>query len=387
MKTFTWLLILITISTLASCGSPEEDSNDDPNDQSKKNGEYIWWTNLEGKGEWIKKGEDGTWEPTDGELIDYHENGKTMLIANFLGGKRNGMSINFDEDEDTIMKIYFHMGKADTLFEYFHKNGNVFIEAIKTDQSAKFNKLRVNNPDGSINSIAHINMSESKEASLDSLLFYHSNGQIKYIVNEDSLFIYNSSGQLLESNDAAQTVYILQHIPDHVRNVLLDLHNPNRYFPIFGCISGDCDNGYGEYISPECVIYKGQFKNGFYEGEGKLYTLEEELIYDSEFHLGLPHGFGKYEDENISYEGSFYYGLFQGEGMLTYKYDKIAFSGTFDRDLLQGKVYMHQDGFDSIVANYVDDREHGTTMLYYETGEIVEQKYQFGNLLSEKQIK
>jgi hypothetical protein len=55
------------------------------------------------------------------------------------------------------------------------------------------------------------------------------------------------------------------------------------------------------------VKYDGQFLNDFYEGEGKLYALDESLIYDGLWKGGLYHSKGKIFLENgiVYYEGDF----------------------------------------------------------------------------------
>ena len=43
-----------------------------------------------------------------------------------------------------------------------------------------------------------------------------------------------------------------------------------QYYKNSGCISGDCNNGFGTYIQKEGNRYKGQFKNGIFDGYGLL---------------------------------------------------------------------------------------------------------------------
>lgn len=377
-----WILVLTILVSLISCGAADEKKNDDPDDESKKNGEYIWWIDDAGIGEWIKKGEDGLWKPTDGVLTDYHENGEVMLIENYINGKVNGMRISFDDEADTLMKMHFNKGVADSLFQYFYKNGKVYLEMSKSESKTSFNEITINYPSGGSFSKFKISSNEYGKYDLDSVRYFHVNGSVKYLGFKDSLLIYNSEGELLLSCGAFEGLTSITNSSDMASNLIKDNNVFVRDLPNFGCLEGDCQNGYGEYISPASIIYKGNFKNGFYEGDGKLFSLDGDLLCESSFYLGLPTGFGKLRYPEMKYLGELYCGLKHGEGRVDY--EEVAFEGVFDYGKLNGKVYMFQEGYDSIVAHYKDDLEHGVTMLYTETGEVVEQKYLNGIMESEK---
>ena len=56
--------------------------------------------------------------------------------------------------------------------------------------------------------------------------------------------------------------------------------------------------------------YEGQFQDGKYHGEGKLYDESDKLRYQGQFQDGNYHGEGKlYDDEGVFYEGTFQYGV------------------------------------------------------------------------------
>ena len=71
------------------------------------------------------------------------------------------------------------------------------------------------------------------------------------------------------------------------------------------CISGDCVNGQGTFVTPSGLKYVGEFKNGIREGQGTFTT---------------PSG--------LKYVGEFKNGKSEGQGTLTYP-DGSKFSGQF----------------------------------------------------------
>lgn len=64
-------------------------------------------------------------------------------------------------------------------------------------------------------------------------------------------------------------------------------------------------------------IYDGEYRNGKYEGIGKLYKNNGILIYEGEFKAGRYNGHGKLYDESssLSFEGEFKNGSISGYGV------------------------------------------------------------------------
>ena len=75
--------------------------------------------------------------------------------------------------------------------------------------------------------------------------------------------------------------------------------------------------------------YTGKLKNNIYEGRGILYNISGEIIYDGYFKDGKYDGFGKLYDSNeLIYEGFFNGGYYCGKG-ISYKNEKKKFNGYF----------------------------------------------------------
>jgi|GEM_PF-416126 hypothetical protein len=87
-----------------------------------------------------------------------------------------------------------------------------------------------------------------------------------------------------------------------------------------GCISGDCQSGYGTYLSTNGDKYEGNFKNGTYEGQGN-YDFAEGHRYVGEFKDGKFSGQGSYvmAKTGAKYIGAFANGTYNGIG--TYYYE------------------------------------------------------------------
>ncbi len=85
-----------------------------------------------------------------------------------------------------------------------------------------------------------------------------------------------------------------------------------------GCISGNCNNGFGTYVSKKGDKYVGTFKNGYYSGRGK-YSFAEGDVYEGEFKNGTYHGQGTYLFvSGAKYVGEFKNGTYDGIGTVFY---------------------------------------------------------------------
>ena len=87
---------------------------------------------------------------------------------------------------------------------------------------------------------------------------------------------------------------------DDINNILKSEYEVNN-----GLIEGKGK----EYYGNGRLKYKGNFKNGKYEGNGILYyEFFGHIKYDGEFKNGMKNGFGKEFDKegNIVYQGKFY---------------------------------------------------------------------------------
>jgi hypothetical protein len=73
-----------------------------------------------------------------------------------------------------------------------------------------------------------------------------------------------------------------------MKNLLLIL----LFLPLIGfgqCISGDCENGYGKFITDSDIIYKGEWKDGNCHGLGTM-SFPSGSKYVGEFKDSVRHG-------------------------------------------------------------------------------------------------
>jgi hypothetical protein len=105
----------------------------------------------------------------------------------------------------------------------------------------------------------------------------------------------------------------------------------------YGCISGNCDNGYGVYTWDMGDMYVGEFKNSTRNGKGK-YTWKSGEVYDGEWKDGKRHGYGVQTFANGTVQKGFYeYGVYKGT--------TIATSGCISGDCQNGNgTYVQKNG-------------------------------------------
>lgn len=129
-----------------------------------------------------------------------------------------------------------------------------------------------------------------------------------------------------------------------------------------GCIEGDCQNGYGVFISQDGRKYVGDWKNGLPNGSGLLLVQKQSgiakyvgsfkddkrdgkgtilnpdgSIYIGEFRDDKMHGHGTiYYQDGTRYEGEFKADKLNGEGVLVSP-GKLRYEGFFKNNLPDGR--------------------------------------------------
>ena len=95
-----------------------------------------------------------------------------------------------------------------------------------------------------------------------------------------------------------------------------------------------CDDGL--CIFPDGSYYKGRFRDGHQDGEGKLTNPDSSYSYEGQWKKGLPHGKGKEIIGNNVYEGNFINGEKNGKGLQQYG-DGSHYEGEFHHNLINGE--------------------------------------------------
>lgn len=112
-----------------------------------------------------------------------------------------------------------------------------------------------------------------------------------------------------------------------------------------GCISGNCKNGYGKYVTNNGAYYEGNFKKGRFDGKGTL-TLVSGQKYTGDFKEGNIRGTGKtvYTNGDI-YEGQYLSNNPNGLGKITY-YNGSQYTGNMNDGYRQGEgIYTLRSGY------------------------------------------
>jgi hypothetical protein len=113
-----------------------------------------------------------------------------------------------------------------------------------------------------------------------------------------------------------------------------------------GCISGNCDNGYGVYVFDDGERYEGYWKNNKRNGQGTN-NFANGGTYTGEWRDDLKHGYGTYtypaSSEYDNYQGFWTDDKMNGRGVLVYR-NKQKYEGTFKDFVFEGEGTMYFPG-------------------------------------------
>lgn len=190
----------------------------------------------------------------------------------------------------------------------------------------------------------------------------------------------------------------------------------------FGQVENGHANGWGRVFDEDRnILYIGEFKNNQYEGEGKLYAVEEDtvflkyeggfkenqydgegkeyifsqgehlLVYSGHHELDSKYGQGiyyKYNEENIqieTYEGAWAFGYYFGYGVQTLyeiKDDKPQeserYEGTFVYSKREGWGRRYLEDSLKYYGDWKDGKYEGKGTLYFSTDDGELRKYEGG---------
>lgn len=137
-----------------------------------------------------------------------------------------------------------------------------------------------------------------------------------------------------------------------------------------GCISGDCNNGYGEYNSDNYTL-KGIFKNGKVNGYGFQNFIKESGYYEGNFVNGLREGYGFYKWQNTgsAYVGQWKQGKQHGYGYYA-KNNKVTEAGYYQNGKLTTNLLTQDFINNKKVNNCTGNCKDGFGMYFYSNGDI-----------------
>ena len=120
---------------------------------------------------------------------------------------------------------------------------------------------------------------------------------------------------------------------------------------------------------PDGAVYKGEYKNGLFNGKGQLVWSNGDL-YQGEFENGLKHGTGK---ETLAsgtvYEGEYANGYWSGKGKVIFASEGI-YEGEFKNSAFEGTgKYTSQEGV-IYEGGFKNNRMDGTGTITYTEGAI-----------------
>lgn len=119
------------------------------------------------------------------------------------------------------------------------------------------------------------------------------------------------------------------------------------------CMSGNCQNGFGESVGPS-GRYIGEFRNGKFNGKGTFY-----------------------HEQGGVYKGHFINNLRQGEGIYVWS-DQSFYDGQWHHNQREGMGIMKYADGGKFIGTWKNNRRHGEGTMYYANGDRYEGAWKFG---------
>lgn len=129
------------------------------------------------------------------------------------------------------------------------------------------------------------------------------------------------------------------------------------------------------YADNDQVIYEGQFEQGAKNGSGKSYNDEGHLIYSGEYENDAMHGLGQLFDQmgnRLIYRGEFESGNYSGQGTLYHENEEVNYEGQFRKGQFNGSgTEYFSDGTMKYEGEYSENKFSGIGKLYDSNGYLI----------------
>ena len=145
-------------------------------------------------------------------------------------------------------------------------------------------------------------------------------------------------------------------------SIFLILITSNYY--VSQCISGDCVNGHGKYITSWMDKYVGEWKDGVMHGQG-VYSFSNGDEYVGNFKEGLRHGHGVY----IKVDGEKLSGMWENNQFMGEEKDLGLVFNCISGDCVNGKGESKNIKGDIYVGFFKDGKFHGQGSFLAANGE------------------
>jgi antitoxin component YwqK of YwqJK toxin-antitoxin module len=375
---------------------------------NKKNGFKKSYDDEDGK---LLTAENYIEDIKSGPAFFYYKSGKIKKKINFVNGREEGTSYEFDEDS-TIISIYdYQMGflkkqekinrrdeqkRKQGMWKEFYVNGVVKSEGKYLD-GKKDGFFKEYSPDGSllnaekfINGNIQTNVPEL--AKIDTKTSYYPGGKIKYsggYKNEKPEGIhreYDTLGNIIKSKIFTEGYLKSEGILDEQgkqQGIWKEYHS-NGKLKSKGEYKEGKRIGYWEFYHPEGTVeQKGKYdKKGRPQGEWKWYYENGQLLRDENYVDGKEDGImTEYSDSGkVITKGEYIDG--NREGAWFYELNNYREEGTYKNDKRDGewKHFYIPGGNLRFIGKFVDGNPDGRHKFYYPNGNINQEgEYRAGN--------
>ena len=295
-------------------------------------------------------------------FLSWYKGGKPYYVGMWTDGKFHGEGTLYKED-GTIKSGEWENGNlTQTLVDVQLKNGhyNGYVKDNKPDGIGKMEYA-----DGSVYSGKWKNGS------------------------------WNGPGSYISSSDTISSVWVDGLLDDHtiITNKALSYEGgymegyphglckieiPNAY-SFVGYMNDGAKSGYGELILSNGDIYKGDWENDLFDGDGIYIYSKEHAKYDGQWSQGLQDGIGYYQSPKFAFLGEWEEGWINGYGKMVFS-NKDQYIGHFVENKFYGNgTYLFSNG-NKYEGEFIEGKFNGLGSFYFAKGDTYIGEFKDGKI-------
>lgn len=207
--------------------------------------------------------------------------------------------------------------------------------------------------------------------------------------------IWNGAGYYVNSSDSIHSDWVDGMLDGHTSIINHNFSYEGEYmegyphglckievpdvYSFVGYMNNGAKSGYGELVLSTGDIYKGDWDNDLFDGDGIYVYSKEHAKYDGQWSKGLQDGIGYYQSPKFAYRGEWEEGWINGYGKMVFS-NKDQYVGRFVENIFYGEgIYLYSNG-NRYEGEFIDGKFNGLGSFYFANGDTYTGEFKDGKI-------